>query len=386
MNGAKPPRGGEFLALYLINNLNRKLFNVTLVYAHEGTIVREIDKGRISTIHLPLSDRMTCTYLRKINMYSPVFVLSFIFNLIKSNAVFKLKRLIIARNIHIVYCADNLSKFIGGLAAKLAGVKAVAHCHDDFKEDILGRSIRTFYLLLLDRILAVSERVRRFFSVRGKLSDKVVTIYNGIDTNVFDPGNVDSGVRAELGIKKDTIVIGSVSVLEKDKGQRYLIEAISKMVSEGIDNVVCVVCGYGPEEDNLKKLVIASGLQERVLFPGFRKDINRIFKILDIAVLTSLTIESFSLVAVESMAMRVPVIGTNVGALPEVVDNGKTGILIPPGNVDALCGAIKYLIENPEIRYKMGKEGRQRVLERFTVEKNVRETEDIFLRLLRGQR
>ena len=88
--------------------------------------------------------------------------------------------------------------------------------------------------------------------------------------------------------------------------------------------------------------------------------------------------------AVEAMAMEVPVIATNVGGIPEVVDDGKTGIIVPPGNIDALCEAIKHLIQNPEIRFRMGHAGRVRVLERFTIESNVSKTEDIFLQLLRN--
>ena len=85
---------------------------------------------------------------------------------------------------------------------------------------------------------------------------------------------------------------------------------------------------------------------------------------------------------VEAMAMEVPVIGTNVGGIPEVVDDGKTGIIVPPGNIDALCEAIKYLIQNPGIRFQMGKNGRVKVLEKFTIEENVRKTEDVFLSLM----
>ncbi|MBI1810905.1 MAG: glycosyltransferase family 4 protein, partial [Nitrospirae bacterium] len=76
------------------------------------------------------------------------------------------------------------------------------------------------------------------------------------------------------------------------------------------------------------------------------------------------------------------VIATSIGGIPEVVDDGKTGIIIPPGNVNALCEAIKLLIQNPGIRLQMGKNGRVRVLEKFTVEQNVRKTEDVFLSLL----
>ena len=161
-------------------------------------------------------------------------------------------------------------------------------------------------------------------------------------------------------------------------------EAIARLKAEGITNVICVICGTGPEESDLKEFVRAKGLDSEILFLGFRDDIPKVLKVLDILALMSLTIESFSMAAVEAMAMEVPVIATNIGGVPEVIDDGKTGIIIPPGNVDALCEAIKYLIQNPGVRFRMGQNGRLRVLDRFTIESNVRKTEEIFLQLLKN--
>ncbi len=384
MNGAKPPRGGEFLTLYLITHLRRDLFHPILVYAHDNIIVQEIKKTGIEAIQIPLSNKITNIYPREIKLYNPFFICTFFWQLLKSRGIFNLNKIIKNNGIHLMYCADNLSKLIGGISGKMGKVKIVAHCHDDFKEDVLGKTMRIFYLMFLDRILTVSEKVRKFFTLRGRISQKAITIYNGINAHIFDPEKVDDGMRVRLGLKKDSFVIGSISVLEKDKGQKYLFEAISKLKSEGITNIVCVICGTGPEELNLKEFTKAKGVIDEVLFLGFHNDIPRILKILDIIVITSLTIESFSMIAAEAMAMKVPVIATNVGGLPEVVDDGKTGILIPPGDVDALSKAIKYLLENPEVKLGMGENARSRVLERFTIEENVRKTEQVFLEMLRG--
>lgn len=382
MNGAKPPRGGEFLTLDLIMRLRKDIFRPFLVYAHDGVIVQELKKAGIDAVQIPLGNRITNIYPREIKLYNPFFILTFLWYLLTNRGILRLRKLIRDNDIHLIYCADNLSKIIGGIIAKISGVKSVAHCHDDFKEDMLGKTMRIFYLLLLDRILTVSDRVRNFFTVRRKISPKAITVYNGVNAEVFNPADVDDGMRVELGLREGTVVIGSIGVLEKDKGQKYLFEAVARLKSEGINNIVCVVCGTGPEELILKEFVHANGLDEEVLFLGFRTDIPRVLKMLDILVLTSLTIESFSMAAVEAMAMKVPVIATNVGGLPEVVEDGKTGILIPPGDVNALCSAIKYLVNNPETRLKMGENGRARVLEKFTIEQNVRKTEDIFMQLL----
>ena len=112
---------------------------------------------------------------------------------------------------------------MGGIAGKMAGVKVMAHCHDDFKEDTLGKTMRMIYLMLLDRILTVSDKVKKFFAVNKKGFQKAITVYNGIDTDIFNPQNVPDDLRNELGLKKENIVIGSIGVIEKDKGHRYLV-------------------------------------------------------------------------------------------------------------------------------------------------------------------
>jgi glycosyltransferase involved in cell wall biosynthesis len=384
MNGAKPPRGGEFLTLYLITHLRKDLFHPLLAYAYEGLIVQQLKKADIDNIQIPLSSNIANVYPREINLHSPFFVVSFLWHLVLSGSIFKLNKILKENNIHLIYCADNISKFIGGIAGKMAGVQVVAHCHDDFKEDTLGKTMRMFYLMLLDRILTVSDKVKKFFAVNKKGFRKAITVYNGIDTDVFNPQNVSEDLRNEMGFKKGNIFIGVIGVLEKDKGHRYLIEALAKLKAEGIANVICLICGTGAEKSALEEFVHASGLDREVLFLGFRTDVPRVLKTLDILVLTSLTIESFSMAAVEAMAMKVPVIATNVGGIPEVVDDGKTGIIVPPANVNALCEAIKYLIKNPEARLKMGENGRARVLEKFTIEQNVRKTEEIFLEVVQG--
>lgn len=382
MNGAKPPRGGEFLTFYLIKNLRKEIFHPVVIYAEEGVIVQKIKQAGVDTIQILLGDKITSIYPREITLYNPIFILNLLWRLFWSGSVVRVKRLLKKNNIDLIYCADNLSKIIGGMAGKWASIPVVAHCHDDFKEDFLGRLSRLIYLTFLDRIIAVSEKVRIFFEVKNKVSQKVITIYNGVDTELFNPDRLDTSLRKELGIREGSVVIGSIGVIEKDKGHRYLIEAIAKLKSEGISDIVCIICGSGPEEENLKELVKKRRLSGEVLFLGFRRDIPRVLRILDIMVMTSLTIESFSMVTIEAMAMQVSVIGTKVGALPEVIKDGETGILVPPGDVDALCKALRHLIENPQVRIEMGKNGRKRVLERFTIEENVRKTEELYLQLL----
>ncbi|OGL54002.1 MAG: hypothetical protein A3C43_09660 [Candidatus Schekmanbacteria bacterium RIFCSPHIGHO2_02_FULL_38_11] len=386
MNGAKPPRGAEYLTLDLITHLRKDTFYPIVIYIEEGEIVSKIKKAGIKTIRVPLSKKITSFYPREAGVSNPVFIISFLWHLLKSGIIIKVIKVLRTNKIQLIYCSDNLSKLIGGICGKITGIKVVAHCHDIFSEKSLYHgSIRIImkpvYLLFLSKIIAVSERARKYFTLGSKVSQKVITIYNGIDTKRYDPDKIDTSLKKEFEISEEDLTIGSIGTLDQNKGQKYLIEAIERLKADGITNIACLICGTGEDEKYLKELVREKNLTKEVLFLGFRKDIPRVLRILDIMVMTSFA-ESFSMSIVEAMAMEVPVIGTNVGGIPEVVDDGKTGIIVPPGNIDALCEAIKYLIQNPGIRFQMGKNGRVKVLEKFTIEENVRKTEDVFLSLM----
>jgi len=317
-------------------------------------------------------------------LYNPIKLTILLMNFLKSMYIFKVMRVLREYNVDLICSADTLSKIVGGISGKCLGIKVVAHCHADYSsimfQNIIGRLLKMIDSFLLDAILAVSEKVRSCFKGNDRVYSKVITVYNGVDAEFFNPIKVADSLLKELGGRYQ-IIIGNIGALDKFKGQIYLLEAIKRLKEEGIANILCLFCGTGKEEEFLRKFVEGNDLKNEVLFLGFCDDILRVLKILDILVITSLA-ESFSMAAVEAMAMRVPVIATNIGGLPEVVEDGKTGILVPPGDVNALCSAIKYLVNNPEARLKMGENGRLRVLEKFTIEENVRKTEDIFLSLM----
>jgi glycosyltransferase involved in cell wall biosynthesis len=386
MNAAKLPRGGEFLEFHLIKNLNREIFRPILIYVEKGLIPIKIEQIGIHTIRIPLSTKISSIFPQDI-IYNPLKLIRYLWCFFRSGYIFKVIKVIKSYNVDLIYSSDSLSKIVGGIAGKWLGIKVIAHCHVDFSgplfRNVVGKSLKIVDSFFLDVIIAVSEKVKSCFKVGSKRAPQVITIYNGIDANIYDPNKVDDKVLDELNIRGTSIKIGIVGSIEKIKGQIYLFKAIEKLKADGITDILCLVCGIGPEKENFKKFVKEKELTKEVFFLGFREDIPRILKILDIMIITSFH-ESFSMSTVEAMAMEVPVIATNVGGIPEVVDNGKTGILVPPGNVDALWKAMKYLIQNPEIGINMGKKGRQRVLERFTIEENVRKTEQVFLQMLKG--
>jgi glycosyltransferase involved in cell wall biosynthesis len=208
----------------------------------------------------------------------------------------------------------------------------------------------------------------------------VSIIYNGIDLNAYNPIR-DEPLRDELGIKAGRIAIGIIGVFDRCKGHIYLFEALKQLVTEGRDNIVCLVIGDGRERDDLKKYVVTSGMEDNVVFLGYRDDVQKLLKVIDIVVIPSLQ-ESFPRVALEAMAMKLPVIATEVGGLPEAVVNGRTGIIIPAGDSGALSEAVKCLADNPGLRNDMGSAGRKRVEEKFSLGRNIQSTEDLYLELI----
>ena len=241
------------------------------------------------------------------------------------------------------------------------------------------------YLYLTDKVIVVSEKTAEFLKRGNNTSNrKVQVIYNGVDLTIFNPEEIDSHVKAELKISSDHIVLGIIGVLERYKGHLYLFQAIENLKLNGINNWKCLVVGDGRERDELVKFVKDKNLSENILFLGYRRDIPSLLKAMDILVIPSIEQEAFPRVAIEAMAMKVPVVCTDFGGLPEAVIDGKTGMVVPVKDTDSLCKAIRYLIEHPAAREKMGDAGRKRVEEKFSMDINVKKTEELYLDVLKN--
>ncbi len=377
MHGARNVGGGEYSIFFLIKNLRKDIFKPVVFYAHENEIVRMIQKEGIETITLPLHEKIISVYRDEIR-YNPVSLCVYVLHLVAG--ILRIRMILKENKIVLLHPHDNLSKIIGGITAKIAGVKIVTHCRDGLRNNLIGNILKLVYLHLTDRVIVVSEKTAEFLRTCKTTSNgKVKTIYNGVDLKIFNPDRVDKAVRKELKISNNYIILGIVGVLEKYKGHVHLFEAMEKLKSDGMHNLKCIVVGKGREIDNLSKFVKDKSLSENILFLGYRKDIPTLLKAIDILVIPSIEQEAFPRVAIEAMAMKVPVVCSDYGGLPEAVIDGKTGIVVPTENTDALCKAIKYLIVHPEVRKVMGEAGRKRVEERFSIEINVRKTEELYL-------
>ena len=167
--------------------------------------------------------------------------------------------------------------------------------------------------------------------------------------------------------------------MQEVKGIRYLIEAVADL-RQTVPTARLLVVGDGPFKQSLMNLVQKLGLDEQVIFTGYRRDIPQMMNTMDVFVLPSLR-EDLPLSLIEAMAMRKPVVATSVGGIPEVVVDGETGILVPPMDSTALAKAIARILLNKQIASRMGLAGRQRVENQFSADAVVARTQQIYNRL-----
>lgn len=224
--------------------------------------------------------------------------------------------------------------------------------------------------LFFNNIVTVSNANRQFLKTLN-IKKKIEVIYNGINLELFNNQDI-SLCRKELNISKNDFMLTSISSLIPRKGFDVLLNAVSKVVKV-IPNIKLVIVGSGPLELMCRQLVRELKIENNVLFLGFVENFPyHILAASDVYVSAS-NAESFGIVYAESMAYGIPVVATNVGGIPEVVENEKTGLLVPPGNADNLADAIINLLRNKELRTTMGQNGRKRVERLFNLGDRVEE-------------
>ncbi len=271
----------------------------------------------------------------------------------------------------------------GILGAKLARVPGVVHAErgtvEDKKFNIL---LQRFLWGFADKVLSVSEAHRKkVTNIIRFPHEQIKAIVNGVDTERFFPNpEIKERMRKTLGLKKKSICIGTVGSLRLVKNQSLLINACS-MILDHFEHVEVLIVGEGPLEPKLIQEVQTLGLSEKIHFAGAQPNIPEILNALDVFVLPSLS-EGMPNVVLEAMACGLPVIATAVGGTPEVVEDGKSGILIASEDELHLVQALREMIQNHEKRLAFGIEGRRRVLSRFSLKKMVLEYQELYESLL----
>jgi glycosyltransferase involved in cell wall biosynthesis len=220
--------------------------------------------------------------------------------------------------------------------------------------------------ILFSRVVTVSESVRQTLLTSGMSPGRVDTIHHGTDIVVFGATTQSvSESRQALGVPEGAIAVGIVGRVASEKGHKYLFEAI-RLLGDRYP-LCCVVIGEGPDDEKLQALVQELGIQDKVIFGGFRSDVNNAINGLDIVAVPSTWAEPCSAAIQQGMVLGKPIIGTLSGGTPEMIVEGKTGLLVPVEDANALAEAIGTLAGDANLRMQMGVAGRERVEALFSL-------------------
>jgi glycosyltransferase involved in cell wall biosynthesis len=243
-------------------------------------------------------------------------------------------------------------------AAALTGLPLVAHLHIDYRR----RSRYALLLHLADLVVGVSRQVTDDFVADGMASEHLKVIYNGIDFDRIPPAGTD--LRARLGIPRAALVIATLGSLIERKGHDLLLRAFAALPP--MTPAAHLVLGSdGDQRQALQALARELGIADRTHFLGYTDDLVAVYEAADIFALATRA-DAFGLVLAEAGHFGLPVVSTRVGGVPEVIEDGKTGLLVPPEDVPALAAELGRLAGDPELRRRLGAQARARVDTLFT--------------------
>jgi glycosyltransferase involved in cell wall biosynthesis len=228
----------------------------------------------------------------------------------------------------------------------------------------------------MDRLIAVSHAIVRKIDDEGRHGAPISLVYNGVDLHRYDHQEPCCTLREEYGLSEGSQIVGCVARLEPEKGHRTLLAAWPAVLDRAPDAHLLIV-GEGSLRDELERLAVDLGVAERVVFAGRRDDIPAITAALDVAVLPSYR-EAQGLVVLEAMALSRPIVASNVGGIPEMLEDGVSGLLVPPHDAVALADAISRLLLDHSLADLLARRGHDVVHDRFSIELMVRTVEDIY--------
>ena len=300
-------------------------------------------------------------------------------------AVWRVKKFIQTHDVDVIHSHNYKSDIIGFLAARLTGKKWIATNHVWHGTDRklqLYETIDAFILKFADRICAVSKEIKADLAAKGVSSGKISVIDNGIDIAQYDNQRTAFGLKDELNIKSDNVVVTIVGRLSKEKGHEVFLAAAKEVASRHA-HVKFLIVGDGLLRAQLQVQADTLGLSNNVIFTGIRQDMPAIYSISDILVNASF-IEGLPMTILEAMAAKVAIVAARVGAIPDVINANHNGLLINPGDMKAFAEAVIQLIQNPQKRKDLAQKAYADVCADFSVARMVNQYEKIYSHLLNG--
>jgi glycosyltransferase involved in cell wall biosynthesis len=362
----KPSLGGGQTALLLLaENLNMNLFEVFVCSGGEGPLAEAVRRREIPFVSASLN--------KELNFRSRHEIASLLREL----------------KIDLLHTHGGVAGLHGRSAARLAGTPALIHTlHGIHYLHYRNPLLRRLYVLLerrysrfTDRLVLVCQSdLRRARSYKLAPEGKMTVILNGLDVRSLAETAVLARSRDELGWPPGRPIVGTIARLHRQKGVIHLLRA-GRRILEAVPESRIVVVGDGPQSDRMKREAQRLGLGERCLFLGARKDATALLALFDVFVLPSLW-EGLPFVLVEAAALGKPIVATAVDGVPEILEDGRTGLLVPPGDSEALANAVIRLLREKDEAGRLAERARSLVPPRFPLRRMVEQTQTLYLDVL----
>jgi glycosyltransferase involved in cell wall biosynthesis len=361
--------GAQKQLLSLIAHLGKERFQIFLFVGQEGLLLSEALSIKGVTII-----KSRCLE-RAINPIKDLLALIEIYCFVKKN------------NIEIIHTHSSKAGILGRLAARLAKTKVVIHTvHGWSFNDYQPALVRGIFIWLerfsaryTHKIIVVSHYDKqKGLNNRIGEEDKYRLIRYGIDYKDFS--NSGKNARQGLGIKPDDLAVGMIACFKPQKSPMDFIR-LAFLVKKSLPEVKFILVGDGVLRKRIERLIGKLNLKREVVLTGWRKDISGILSAIDVFVLTSLW-EGLPITVLEALASSKPVVATHTGGIREIVVEGKTGFLVPPGNMELMSEQLIVLLKNEKLRKQIGLEARKSLDSNFKLENMVNATCALYENLL----
>jgi glycosyltransferase involved in cell wall biosynthesis len=296
--------------------------------------------------------------------------------------VLQARRIVREHGIDVVQTHGYKSHVIGFVLRLMCGTRWIAFAHgftdDDWKIRLYNR-IDLAVLRGADRVVTVSASTKALLVANGVREKKIRLIYNAIESNDDNPGTPAEELRRRLGIRRGEQVVGVIGRLSPEKGQTVFLRALAR-AARVCPDVKALLIGDGQDRSMLEDYCRDHGLSGRVIFTGYRENIADYYRVLDVLVLPSLS-EGLPNTVLEAMSFGIPVIATRVGGVPEIIQRDE-GVLVDPGDHDALADRMAELLQNESLRKTIGERGRGSLHPRFAPDHRARQILSVYDELL----
>jgi len=365
--------GADENTLFTVQGLDKDRYEVDLIMGEE------FDESILKRIEDENNNIIQIRGLKwKLNfLYDPIVLI-------------KLIKLMRKNHYDIVHTHTTKAGILGRIAARIAGVPVIVH-------GLHGSTFEAFNSGLLNWLLFLFERLTgrftdAYISVSKVLSEKYIekgigkkenyhTVYSGMELDKFYgvKEKIDCGKKQrELGINSEDFVIGNVARLEERKGHKFLIDTFKKLIEKRKDrSLKLLIIGEGEERENLKNYVKEANLEEKVIFTGYREDVEELMAVMDLFVLTSLR-EGLPRVLVQAAAVGMPSIAFNVDGVPEIIKDDYNGFLVKVKDVKRLENRIVEYMNNKELVLLHGRNGRKFIENKCSIKVMVDKIDKIY--------